>query len=71
MQQGTHHFVLTLQQQTPGGAIALATFANGCTPQPGQTRADVYADLLEAVTYQDPALKGANVIFFALERNEL
>ncbi|MFE3770843.1 hypothetical protein [Streptomyces sp. NPDC059122] len=70
MQQGTHHFVLTLQQQTPSG-FAVATFANGCTPQPGQTRADVYADLLAAVTHQDPALKGANVIFFALERNEL
>ncbi len=71
MQQGTHHFVLTLQQQVPDGAFAMVTFANGCTPQPGQTRADVYTDLLAAVTYEVPELKGANIIFFSLERNEL
>ncbi|MEW1754722.1 hypothetical protein [Streptomyces angustmyceticus] len=71
MQQGTHHFVLTLQQQASSGGIVVATFANSCTPQPGQTRAEVYGDLLAAVGHDSPELKGANVLFFSLERNEL
>lgn len=69
-QQGSHHFVLTLQKPHRGGFIS-ATFTNTFTPRPGDTRADVYGVLFEEVTRANPELVRANVLFFSLERNQL
>ncbi|MGA6159305.1 hypothetical protein ACPEIC_38860 [Stenotrophomonas sp. NPDC087984] len=69
-QQGSHHFVLTLQKPHGGGFIS-ATFTNTITPRPGTTRADIYEALREQVTRANPELANANVMFFSLEPNGL
>ncbi|MCX4575904.1 hypothetical protein ABZT03_04435 [Streptomyces sp. NPDC005574] len=66
-QQGTHFFVLSLEK--PG--LLSMTQEGTCTPAPGATRKDMYQQLYQAVTAQDPALSGATVLFFSLERNQL
>ncbi|GAA0960938.1 MULTISPECIES: hypothetical protein [Streptomyces] len=69
-QQGSHHFVLTLQKPHGGGFIS-ATFANTFTPRPGDTRADLYEVLRKEITQAHPELADANVMFFSLEPNGL
>ncbi|MGW2326389.1 hypothetical protein ACWC5C_11540 [Streptomyces sp. NPDC001700] len=69
-QQGSHHFVLTLQKPHRQGFVTV-TFTNTFTPRPDDTRADIYEVLLEEVAREKPELKGANVVFFSLERNQL
>ena len=69
-QQGSHHFVLTLQKPHRGGFIS-ATFANTFTPRPSDTRADLYEVLRKEITQAHPELTDANVLFFSLERNQL
>ncbi|MFE3215197.1 hypothetical protein [Streptomyces antimycoticus] len=69
-QQGSHHFVLTLQKPHGGGSIT-ATFANTFTPRPGDTRADLYEVLRKEITQANPELANANVMFFSLEPNGL
>ncbi|MEU9795431.1 hypothetical protein AB0E27_33490 [Streptomyces sparsogenes] len=69
-QQGTHHFVLTLQKPH-GGGTTTATFANTLTPLPGDTRTDIYELLRKQVAKAHPELATANVLFFSLEPNQL
>ncbi|WP_421108273.1 hypothetical protein [Streptomyces sp. NEAU-S77] len=69
-QQGSHHFILTLQKPYQGGFVT-ATFTNTFTPRPDDTRADIYKVLFEQVTRANPELANANVLFFSLERNQL
>ena len=70
-QQGTHHFILTLQSPAPGGAVAMSTFSNAITPPAGWNRSQLYKALLNQVTSDNPELAGANTVFFSLERNEI
>ncbi|AQW51782.1 hypothetical protein ACIQPP_13930 [Streptomyces violaceusniger] len=71
-QQGSHHFVLTLQvPHHSGQGFITATFSNTLTPLPSNTRADIYALLREQVGQAHPELAKANVLFFSLEPNGL
>lgn len=66
-EQGTHHFVLTLEKPGRFSMTQEGTF----TPAPGSTRQDAYLAIYRSVTEQDPNLRGASVGFFALEANQL
>ncbi|MFJ2195266.1 hypothetical protein [Streptomyces violaceusniger] len=70
-QQGSHHFILTLQMPQPDRGYVTATFAGTFTPRPGDTRADSYEVMREQITQAHPHLERANVLFFSLERNQL
>ncbi|MGR3939691.1 hypothetical protein [Streptomyces sp. BRA346] len=70
-QQGSHHFVLTLQMPQPERGYITATFTSTVTPGPDDTRADVYEVLREQITRAHPHLERANVMFFSLEPNQL
>lgn len=60
------HFVITLA--APNGLVA--TFSATYTPRSGMTRADVYNDLLKWAINK-MGRTDVNVVFFALEPNEL
>ncbi|WP_217215433.1 hypothetical protein [Streptomyces sp. AC550_RSS872] len=64
---GTHHFVITLEKPGQFSMTQEGTF----TPPPGSTRQDAYLAIYQAVTAQNPRLKGASVGFFLLEPNQL
>jgi hypothetical protein len=70
IQQGTHHYILTVQQPPPGEGMAVTRSGN-FTPPPGATRADLYETLLRSIFDEHPGMAGGTVTFFALERNEL
>ncbi|MES9808828.1 hypothetical protein [Streptomyces cinereoruber] len=66
-QQGTHHYVLTLD--LPGRETA--TWTGTLTPGPADTRHDVYTFLRKHITADQPRFARANIVFFALESNTL
>lgn len=68
--QGTHHYILTLQVPFRSAVTVLGTWTGCVTPQ-GMTRADVYDQLRARIAEAHPDYAQGNVIFFALERNEL
>ncbi|MFJ4783255.1 hypothetical protein [Streptomyces sp. NPDC088794] len=65
--QDTHFWVLSVDK--PG--MACATRTGTYTPPPGSTRASAYREIYEYVTAGDPYLRGATVVFFSLEPNQL
>ncbi|MFH9425465.1 hypothetical protein [Streptomyces sp. NPDC017529] len=65
------HYVLTLQFPAPGGGIGNNTRHGTFNLPPEWTRDDVLRRLLEEAAQQDPMLRGANILFFALEPNGL
>lgn len=69
-QPGTHHFVITLQRPT-GGGFHTATWAGSTTPPAGATRTDVYRGILAEIAQHNPEFARPNVMFFALEPDEL
>jgi len=71
-QQGTHHFIITVQKPLPGGAgFAVADWSGWINPQPGSTRQDIYLWLKEEQARRNPELVNASVIFFDLQPNKL
>ncbi|MDW6061352.1 hypothetical protein SAZ11_29390 [Streptomyces sp. FXJ1.4098] len=70
-QQGTHHFILTLQIPDGSSGFMTATFNNTLTPPADATRADIYEALRGEIAQAHPNLKRANVLFFSLEPNRL
>ncbi|ANW18105.1 hypothetical protein [Streptomyces clavuligerus] len=66
-QQGSHHYVLTLD--LPGQAMF--TWDGTLTPGTRDTRYDVYVWLKRQIVAARPELADANVTFFALEPNSL
>ncbi|MER6092427.1 hypothetical protein [Streptomyces bluensis] len=72
--QGTHFYVMTIQNQvrTPAGnGIAVHTQSQDFTPDPGWTRADIYNAAYNAIVRVNPQLSGGNVIVWSLEPNQL
>lgn len=67
----THHYVITLQKPISPGVHATGSWNGLITPGPGTTRSDVFQQLVDHYTQQNPVLAGADVLFFALERNHL
>ncbi|WP_327414421.1 hypothetical protein [Streptomyces sp. NBC_01233] len=65
--QGSHHWVLTLE--LPGRAVS--TQYGTYTPPVGWTRHDVFMAIKREIGEQRPELATANVMFFALEPNQL
>ncbi|MFJ8298716.1 hypothetical protein ACIQ9R_22890 [Streptomyces sp. NPDC094447] len=65
--QGTHHYVLTLD--LPGRMAT--TWTGTLTPGTTDTRHDIYALLRRHITAEIPEYARANVVFFALEPNQL
>ncbi|UQI47307.1 hypothetical protein M1P56_24640 [Streptomyces sp. HU2014] len=70
VQQGSHHFVITLQTATRNG-WATGTWSHTWTPTPGLTREDVYRKILADLVEINPEYARANVLFFSLEPNQL
>ncbi|MGA5063164.1 hypothetical protein ACPB9E_05185 [Streptomyces exfoliatus] len=66
-QQGTHLYVLTLQNRQQSACTVSGTF----TPEPGFTRFDVLGQLRIDMVRQYPSMEGAVVLYFALEANHL
>lgn len=66
-QQGTHHYVMTLE--LPGRMAA--TWTGTVTPGVYDTRHDVYVLLRHHATADHPEYTHANVAFFSLEPNAL
>jgi hypothetical protein len=65
--QGTHHFVITLENPQYGSVSCSGTV----TPPPGQTRHDVFQRIFSGLVNNAPQFAGANVLFFSLEPNQL
>lgn len=66
-QQGTHHWVMTVE--LPGRAMQ--TLYSTYTPPAGATRQDVFLAIKGDIARQSPEMAHANVVFFALEPNQL
>ncbi|GFH34316.1 hypothetical protein [Streptomyces pacificus] len=66
-QQGSHHYILTLDRPGRTGVTSHGTF----TPLPGETRADAFSAIKEHVVQQHPDMAGAVTSFFAIEPNQL
>ncbi|MGW9079677.1 hypothetical protein [Streptomyces kronopolitis] len=66
-QQGTHHWVISLE--LPGRAMG--TRYGTFTPPAGATRQDVFLAIKNDIARQSPEMAHANVVFFALEPNQL
>ncbi|MEU3772025.1 hypothetical protein AB0F11_02200 [Streptomyces sp. NPDC032472] len=65
--QGSFHWVLTLE--VPGRITA--TQFGTWNVRPGSTRHDVFLAIRQEVAGRYPELANANVMFFALEPNQL
>jgi hypothetical protein len=65
-EQGTHFFHLTLAAN--GGRIT--SHVGHITPQPGQTRLDIYQELYSLIT-REPGNGGSIVTNFTVEPNQL
>ncbi|MET9510060.1 hypothetical protein ABZX62_16640 [Streptomyces flavidovirens] len=65
--QGTHHWVMTLELPGRMAMTASGTF----TPPAGWTRHDMYRAIKDDIARENPELATANVMFFALEPNQL
>ncbi|MBZ4322482.1 hypothetical protein [Streptomyces huiliensis] len=65
--QGTYHWIITLELPGRGTYSAYGTW----TPPAGSTRHDVFMALRGQITAEHPELTHANVVFFALEPNQL
>ncbi|WP_407552735.1 hypothetical protein QOM21_22775 [Streptomyces sp. Pv4-95] len=66
-QQGTHQWVITVE--LPGRAME--TFYGTYTPPAGATRHDVFLGIKGDIALKSPDMARANVVFFALEPNQL
>jgi hypothetical protein len=69
-EQGSHHFLITLQRPT-GSGFGTADWSGTWTPPPGTTRADGYARIRADIAAAHPEFAQANVVFFTLEPNRL
>nr|WSX52046.1 hypothetical protein OG409_25860 [Streptomyces sp. NBC_00974] len=66
-QQGSHQYVLTLQNRDRNICTATGTL----TPELGSTRHDVFAQLRGDVVRKYPAMANPAVVFFSLEPNQI
>ncbi|MEU1312186.1 hypothetical protein ABZ419_25270 [Streptomyces cinnamoneus] len=66
-QQGSHHWVMTVELP---GHMTYSTYGTW-TPPAGATRHDVFMAIKEQISKNNPELASANVMFFALEPNQL
>ncbi|WP_033820992.1 hypothetical protein [Kitasatospora sp. MBT63] len=70
-QQGTHHYVLTLQKPMPhGNGFMVSTCSGRCSPT-GMSRSDFYVWLIGEMVRQTPQLAGASTVFFDVQPNRL
>ncbi|WP_037613631.1 hypothetical protein [Streptomyces albus] len=69
-QQGTHHFVLTIQRPTVNG-FAVATYHGDVTPGPSATRMDLFNYLQAEHARHYPDTANGVVLYFSLEPNQL
>ncbi|MFJ5927612.1 hypothetical protein ACIQF6_33955 [Kitasatospora sp. NPDC092948] len=70
-EQGTHHYVLTLQKPVPNSAsYVVATSSGTCSPT-GMSRQDVYTWLVGEMVRRTPQLAGASTVFFDLRPNQI
>ncbi|MEU8979033.1 hypothetical protein [Streptomyces sp. NPDC048309] len=64
---GSLFWVLSVDK--PG--LVSTTRSGTYNPRPGATREDAYEEIYTEVTASHPALRGATVLFFSLEPNQL
>ncbi|MEU4798666.1 hypothetical protein [Streptomyces sp. NPDC023327] len=65
--QGSHHWVMTLEIPGRLTSTRSATF----TPPQSWTRMDAFVAIKKELARSNPELAHANVMFFALESNQL
>jgi len=73
--QGSHHWVMSVQwPETRRTAAGGATYRATITPEPGQTRAEIYEEI-RAWVFQEIAeatgVQRPTVVFWSLEPNDL
>lgn len=68
--QGSHHWVMSAQWPTRDGEIS-GTWRSTITPEPGQTRAEVYEIVRAFVMKDATGGQPPTVLFFSLEPNQL
>jgi hypothetical protein len=66
-QQGSHHWVMTVELPGLQTYSAYGTW----TPPAGATRHDVFMAIKKKIATEHPELATANVMYFALEPNQL
>ena len=69
-EQGTHHYLLTLQASTPTGFF-VQTWSGSLTPPTGATRQDVCSALRAQFAASEPLLAKNAVLFFDVQPNQL
>ncbi|MGK5627310.1 hypothetical protein [Streptomyces sp. URMC 123] len=65
--QGSHHWVMTVEIP---GRVTFTEYGTW-TPPAGATRHDAFMSIKKHMAVDHPELANANVMYFALERNEL
>ncbi|WP_371791509.1 hypothetical protein OG285_17690 [Streptomyces sp. NBC_01471] len=63
----SHHWVISLDKPNVG----VGSWHSAYTPAPGATRQGEFQAIKDLVFSQNPAMAGAVVVFFSLERNDL
>ncbi|MFD3512565.1 hypothetical protein [Streptomyces sp. NPDC058657] len=66
-EQGTHHWILTMDLPGHAAATTHGTFHL----LPGQTRQDVFVLIRRSMVDKHPSMARANVVFFSFEPNRL
>lgn len=69
--QGTYHWVISASWQPGNGTTADGTWRSTITPEPGQTRAEVYEEIRQSLMANVTGGIAPTVLFFSLEPNEL
>lgn len=69
--QGTHHWVMSAAWPSGHGQETTATYRSTITPEPGQTRAEIYETIRDFVMRDATNGQPPTVLFFSLEPNQL
>lgn len=70
-EQGTHFWFMSLAQATSERGVSTHHRSGTCTPQPGDTRLDMFRMLHAHVNETSPDLAGAAVTAFDIQPNQL
>lgn len=69
--QGTHHWVMSAQWPDGPSRTTSGTWRSTMTPEPGQTRAEIYEALRAFLVDTETGGIPPTVLFFSLEPNQL
>lgn len=68
--QGTHFWFMSIQTPNAHG-YRLNSYQGTRTPKKGETRLDLFNDILREVQQHDPLSRGGIVLAFDIQRNKI